>query len=115
MVMTDSARIGGRSRRVILLVILLPGACWASAPSPQSPEDLADASLETLMNLEVSAPARKEQKLSQTADAIYVITQEDIRRSGLDSIPELLRMVPGLQVARIDANGWSVTARGFAG
>jgi iron complex outermembrane receptor protein len=115
MVMTNSARISGRSRRVIPLVILLAGACWASAPSPQSPEDLADASLETLMNLEVSSPARKEQKLSQTADAIYVITQEDIRRSGLDSIPELLRMVPGLQVARIDANSWSVTARGFAG
>jgi len=67
------------------------------------------------MNVEVSSPGRKEQKLSQTAGAVYVITQEDIRRSGLSSIPELLRMVPGLQVARIDANSWSVTARGFAG
>jgi iron complex outermembrane receptor protein len=67
------------------------------------------------MNLEVSWPGRKEQKLSQTAGAVYVITQEDIRRSGVSSIPEVLRMVPGLQVARIDASSWSVTARGFAG
>jgi iron complex outermembrane recepter protein len=58
---------------------------------------------------------RQEQKLSQTASAVYVITQDDIRRSGMSSIPELLRMVPGVQVARIDASSWSVTARGFAG
>jgi len=44
---------------------------------------------------------------------VFVITQEDIRRSGLTSIPELLRMVPGLTVAQIDANKWAITARGF--
>jgi iron complex outermembrane receptor protein len=110
MVMTDSA-----SPTVILLAIFLAGACRAGDTPPQPPGDLTEASLETLMNLEVSSPARREQKLSQTAGAVYVITQEDIRRSGVDSIPEVLRMVPGLQVARIDANSWSVTARGFAG
>ena len=67
------------------------------------------------MNMEVSSPARKEQKLSQTAAAVYVITQEDIRRSGATSIPDLLRMVPGLQVAQIDADSWAVTSRGFNG
>jgi iron complex outermembrane recepter protein len=95
--------------------MLLAGACRAGDEPPQSPPNLADDSLETLMNLEVSSPARKDQKLSQTAGAVYVITQEDIRRSGLSSIPELLRMVPGVQVARIDASSWSVTARGFSG
>jgi iron complex outermembrane receptor protein len=117
MVMTDFARlrVSGRSRRLIALVILLAGVCRAGDTPSQSPGDLTEASLETLMNLEVSSPARKDQKLSQTAGAVYVITQEDIRRSGLSSVPELLRMVPGLQVARIDANSWSVTARGFSG
>ena len=98
-----------------LLAVVLAGACRASDPPTESPADLTESSLESLMDLEVSSPGRKEQKLSQTAGAVYVITQEDIRRSGLSSIPELLRMVPGLQVARIDANSWSVTARGFTG
>src|ERR1022692_1463901 len=119
MVMADSARLcarfSGLSRAATPLVILLAGACWASDTPPQSPGDLAEASLETLMNVEVSSPGRKEQKLSQAAGAVYVITQEDIRGSGLSSIPEVLRMVPGLQVARIDASSWSVTARGFGG
>ena len=117
--MTDSvelrARVWRRSRGLIPLVILLTSACWAGDPPPQSQGDLAEESLETLMNLEVSSPARKEQKLSQTAGAVYVITQEDIRRSGLSSIPELLRIVPGLQVARIDASSWAITSRGFNG
>jgi iron complex outermembrane receptor protein len=103
------------SSRNLLLLVLLAANCGAGGMPQQSQGDLTEASLETLMNLEVSSPGRKEQKLSQTAGAVYVITQEDIRRSGLSSIPELLRMVPGLQVARIDANSWSVTARGFAG
>jgi iron complex outermembrane receptor protein len=110
--MTDSvelrARVGRRSRGLVPLVILLTSACWAGDPPPQSQGDLAEESLETLMNLEVSSPARKEQKLSQTAGAVYVITQEDIRRSGLSSIPELLRIVPGLQVARISEPGRAV-------
>src|SRR6202040_945374 len=55
----------------------------------------------------------KQEKISETAGAVFVITQEDIRRSGLTSIPELLRMVPGLTVAEIDANKWAITARGF--
>ena len=109
------ALVSGRWRKVTILAILLAGACPASDPAPQSAGDLVEDSLETLMNLEVSSPGRKEQKLSQTAGAVYVITQEDIRRSGLSSIPEVLRMVPGVQVARIDASSWSVTARGFSG
>src|SRR6266403_736553 len=49
------------------------------------------------------------------AAAIFVITQEDIRRSGANSIPEALRLVPGLQVARIDQNKWAIGSRGFNG
>ena len=101
--------------KMLPLLVLAVLSCAAGESPAHSPGDLADASLEDLMNMEVSSPARKEQKLSQTASAVYVITQEDIRRSGLTSIPELLRMVPGLAVARISANSWSVTSRGFAG
>ncbi|MGC9949248.1 MAG: TonB-dependent receptor [Bryobacteraceae bacterium] len=117
-VMADSVKLRAHlsrpARSLIPLAMFLAGACLAG-DTPPSPSDLADASLETLMNLEVSSPSRQEQKLGQTASAVYVITQDDIRRSGMSSIPELLRMVPGVQVARIDASSWSVTARGFAG
>jgi CheY-like chemotaxis protein len=59
--------------------------------------------------------AKKEQKLSRTAAAVFVITQEDIERSGATNIPDLLRMVPGLQVAQINGDNWAITARGFDG
>ena len=76
---------------------------------------LADYSLEQLMNVsvEVSSAARKPQKLEDTAAAIHVITRQDIRRSGMTSLPELLRMVPGMQVARIDGGTWAISSRGF--
>jgi len=77
--------------------------------------DLTSLSLEELMNMEVTSVAKKAQPMSDAASAIFVITNEDIRRSGAQSIPEILRIVPGLQVAQIDANKWSVSARGFSG
>lgn len=67
------------------------------------------------MNTKISTVARKPQTLSDTPAAVFVISQEDIRRSSANSIPELLRMAPGLSVARIDANKWSVTSRGDSG
>jgi len=57
--------------------------------------------------------SKKAEKLSNAPAAVFVITQEDIRRSGVTSIPEALRMVPGLEVAKIDANKWAITSRGF--
>jgi len=79
----------------------------------QASRDLSDISLEDLMNVEVTSVSKKEQKLSQTAAANHVITQEDIRRSGLTSIPELLRRVPGVHAGRIDSNKWAISAYGF--
>ncbi len=76
---------------------------------------LADWDLEDLMNLTVTSVSKKEQKVSETAAAVFVITQEDIRRTAATSIPEALRMVPGIQVARVDANKWAISARGFNG
>jgi iron complex outermembrane receptor protein len=70
-------------------------------------------SIEQLMNESVTSVSKKETKLSEAPTAITVITQEDIRRSGMTTLPELLRMVPGLDVARIDANEWAISSRGF--
>ena len=77
--------------------------------------DLTELTLEELMDIEVYSASKSMQKLSETAAAIFVITQDELRRSGATSIPEALRMVPGMQVARIDANKWAVSSRGFNG
>jgi iron complex outermembrane receptor protein len=75
--------------------------------------DLSNASLEQLMNITVTSVNKKEQKLARTAAAVFVISKEDIRRSGATNIPDLLRMVPGVQVSRVDANTWAISIRGF--
>jgi len=77
--------------------------------------DLAKLSLEALMDIEVTSASRKSQRLANTAAAIFVINQEDIRRSGATSVPDILRMAPGVQVARIDSNKWAVSIRGANG
>jgi iron complex outermembrane recepter protein len=92
-----------------VLLVLLAGA----AKGQKTARDLTESSLEDLMNIEVTTVSKKEQRLSQTPAAIYVITQEDIRRSGMTSLPDLLRMVPGLQVGQIQGGSWAVSARGF--
>jgi len=101
----------------ILIGSSLITICWAGnlEAAQKLPTDLTELSLEELMNIEITSVSKKAQKLSDAAAAVFVITQEDIRRSGVTSIPEALRMVPGLQVARIDANKWAITSRGFNG
>jgi iron complex outermembrane receptor protein len=81
----------------------------------QDSGDLTSKSLEDLMDMTVTSVSKKQQKLSRTAAAVFVITQEDIRRSGATNIPDLLRMVPGVDVAQISANTWAITARGLNG
>ncbi|NVN91073.1 MAG: TonB-dependent receptor [Desulfuromonadales bacterium] len=100
---------------LVVLHLMTAGATpvWAAELSP-GPE-LATLSLEDLMTLEVTSAARKSQSVANTAAAIFVITQEDIRRSGVTNIPDALRMVPGVTVAKIDSSKWAVTARGFNG
>jgi iron complex outermembrane receptor protein len=81
----------------------------------EQPPDLTQKSLADLMNIEVTSVSKREQKTSQTAAAVFVISREDIDRSGAQNIPDLLRMVPGLDVAQIDASKWAISARGFNG
>jgi iron complex outermembrane receptor protein len=77
--------------------------------------DLTQIPLEDLMNVQVVSVSRKEQKLSQTGAAVFVITRDDIRRAGAANVPDVLRMAPGVNVARVDANAWAVSIRGFNG
>ncbi len=87
----------------------------ASAAGPQSVPDVTSMSLEDLMNMQVTSVSKRTQKVADAAAAVFVITQEDIRRSGATSIPDALRMVPGLEVAQIDQNKWAIGSRGFNG
>ena len=75
--------------------------------------DLTSASIEDLMNIEITSVSHKEQRAGDVAAAVYVVTQDDIRRSGMTTVPELLRLVPGVQVAQINSNKWAVSVRGF--
>ncbi|MBN1779502.1 TonB-dependent receptor [bacterium] len=93
----------------MLLLLLL------AAPVFSQQKNLADLSLQDLTDVEVTMVSRKKENLFQAAAAVYVMTQEEIRQSGVTSIPEALRLVPGMQVARIDANKWAITSRGFNG
>lgn len=95
----------------LLLGIGLPSA--AQTPQPPAPIGLADASLEELMNIEVTSVSRKAQRLSSTAASVFVISAEDIRRSGITVLPELLRLAPGVQVSRLSSGSWAVGIRGF--
>ena len=72
-------------------------------------------SIEDLMNIEITSASRKEQRAADVAAAVFVITHDDIRRSGMTTIPDLLRLAPGVQVAQINSNKWAVSVRGFNG
>ncbi len=78
-------------------------------------EELFALSVEDLLNVEVISVAKKAKSLNDSAAAIFVISQDDIKRIGATSIPEALRLAPGIDVARINANKWAVSARGFNG
>src|SRR2546430_4864505 len=99
----------------VLLVVGLVSTSWGE--SRQSNEEavghLTQISLEHLGDIEVTTASKDPVTASLTPAAIYVITQEDIRRSGATSIPEILRLAPGVEVARIDSDTWSIGVRGF--
>jgi iron complex outermembrane receptor protein len=76
-------------------------------------DELLNMPIESLMNLTVTSVSKKPQQLTNAAAAIFVITEEDIRRSGATTIADALRMAPGVQVARVDSSKWAVTARGL--
>ena len=76
-------------------------------------EDFAELDLEAMLNIEVVSASRKVQKLYEAPNAIYVITEEDIRRSGAVDLPDLFRMVPGVDVVNVFGGAYGVSTRGF--
>jgi iron complex outermembrane receptor protein len=104
-------------RRAILFVglLLCSGRVMAQVPAAsQAQLDLKQLSLEELANIIVTSVSRGEQRLSDAPAAVAVVTSGDIRRSGATSVPEALRAVPGLHVARQTSSIWAVSSRGFS-
>jgi iron complex outermembrane recepter protein len=110
---TGLAMRAGRIFLAGFLSVLLAGSTVAQ--NSRGVPDVTAMSMEDLMNLQVTSVSKRTQKVADAAAAIFVITQEDIHRSGATSIPEALRLVPGLEVARIDQNKWAIASRGFNG
>lgn len=115
------ARMRDSSRVVLILLWILlvsseqfvapAGAATPNASAPK--EDLTELSIDQLMDVMVTSVSKKEEKLSNAPAAISVINQEEIARSGVTSLPEALRMAPGMQVGRVDSHTWSISSRGF--
>ncbi|MEY2510710.1 MAG: iron complex outerrane recepter protein [Verrucomicrobiota bacterium] len=100
----------------LLVAWLLPVSVAPAqeALKPRAP-NFVDLSLEELMDVAVTTVSKKETTLLEAPAAISIVTQDDLRRLGITTIPEALRSVPGLDIARIDANQWAVSSRGFNG
>src|SRR5688572_14029660 len=101
------------ARIPLLLLCAAPGPALAqTTTTAQLP--LKQLSIEELLEVDVSLPLRREERVMDAPAAITVLTSEDLRRSGAVTLPEALRSLPGLFVARFNASAWIVTARGFA-
>jgi iron complex outermembrane recepter protein len=96
----------------IALALALVAIPRGGALAHAADADLLELDIEDLMRIEVTTVSKRAQPLSATPAAVTVITSEDIRRSGMTNVPDLLRRVPGLHVANIDSNTWAITARG---
>src|SRR6266851_1087702 len=100
-----------RWRNALVLSALLASAAFSAEP-PRS-RDLADLSIEELGNIQVTSVSKHAERLLDAPAAIFVITGEDIRRSGATRLPEALRLAPNLEVARASASSYAISARGF--
>src|SRR6056297_104364 len=109
---------------VLLIAVFLPFFARAAKPlQGQAVEQFSDSeliqlkklSIEALMQVRITSVSRKPRLLRQAPAAVFVISAEDLRRGGATSIAEALRLVPGVQVARIDRNKWAISARGLNG
>lgn len=107
-------------RRMLVTTVLSSAMVMSSldtlmaASTDLNTDDLLKLSLAELTNIQVTSVSKKAEKETEAAAAIFVITQEDIRRSGATAIPELLRMAPGITVTQAGAHDWTVTSRGFS-
>src|SRR2546422_1679864 len=112
-----AGRSAGRLGRVVgVLCIALHAATVGAADTaakPTSAPDLSRLTIEELADIEISSVSKRAEPLAEAPASVYVITREQIRRYGATSIPEILRLAPNLQVARVDSSQYAITARGF--
>ena len=100
--------------RLILTAIFTFSLLFQTSELYAAPDDdILSLPLESLMNLTVTSVSKRPQQLTNAAAAVFVISEEDIRRSGATTIADALRMAPGVQVARVDSSKWAVSARGL--
>jgi iron complex outermembrane receptor protein len=107
------ANFGVRFLPLTLLLVCPGSIAFAQGPNADTDNPVKKLSLEQLGNIEVTTASKEPEQVRKTPAAIFVITHEDIERSGATTIPEALRMAPGVEVARIDGNKWSIGIRGF--
>ena len=100
---------------VVILIVLLQDSVLIHKASANDVDFLLDSSLQDLLDIEVTTVSRRSENIMTAPAAIYVLTGDDLRRRGIVSLPEALRLVPGLFVASIDGNKWVVSSRGMAG
>lgn len=98
---------------LVCLLFLSTGIQSVSGDPAQSAVDLTQLSIEELMQIEVTSVSKRDERLFESAAAVFILTQEDLRRSGTRTIQDALRMVPGMYIGQIDANKWAISARGF--
>lgn len=102
------------STLVFWLLLFQPTKCLAETTgTDQQSNPLKTLTLEQLGNIKVTTASKEPESVFNTPAAIYVITQEDIQRSGATTIPDVLRLAPGVEVAQADSHTWSVGIRGF--
>ena len=114
----DTIRGRGRTSTATckqLACLLFACASFGAVAANVESNSLMDLSLEELMQVEITTFSRRPTQLARTPAAVFVVSADDITRSGARSIPDVLRMVPGLQVAQLDSSTWAVTARGSNG
>ena len=102
----------GRLVTAASVLILLSAPVFAV---PKLAIDITSTSLEELMNIKISSLSKKQEPISRAPAAVYVLTRDEIRRTGVQHVAEALRYVPGVEVARIDAGRWAISVRGFNG
>lgn len=110
----QSAFIMSRLLHIGFLVVLVTSIA-AGQEDSLSARDLKRMSLEDLMDIEIITASKKAEPLFAVPSAVHVITNEDIRRSGLTTLPEVLQLSPKLHVAQVDSRQWAISARGFNG
>jgi iron complex outermembrane receptor protein len=101
------------AKLVVLVAAALLAAGQPAAAAPLQVADIADLSLEQLTQIEVTSVSGRAEPLSGAAASIFVLSNEDIRRSGARTLPEALRLAPNLQVAQTSASTYAISARGF--